>query len=87
MDRVRKVRSCMKTKISLLVLMTGFLLTGCASLFKAPPGFGTFGALTVPDPHDRESWIEARADQLESKGMSTREAKGQALTEAALRGR
>ena len=77
----------MKTKLSLLMLTFGFLLGGCASFFKAPTDRDAPGGLIRADGYDRTSWIEARAIQLESKGMSQREAKGQAITEAALRGR
>jgi len=77
----------MKTKPSLLLLLVIVLLSGCASLFKAPPGFETSAALTRPDTYSRQDWIEARSAQLQNKGMSERAAKGQALAEAALRGR
>ena len=77
----------MKIKRSLLILTFSLLLGGCASLFKAPTDRNPPGGPVRADGNDRTSWIEARASQLESKGMSEREAKGQAVTEAALRGR
>ena len=77
----------MKTKTSHLALLVALPLSGCTSLFKAPPGYETSGALTHPETYSRKDWVEARAAQLENKGMSERDAKGQALAEAALRGR
>jgi uncharacterized protein YceK len=78
----------MKKKISVALLSSTFLLLcGCASIFNAPPGHESSGASVRSDSDSRNPWIEARASQLESKGLSAREAKGQAITEAALRGR
>ena len=63
------------------------LLTGCASLFKAPTNYQGPDPMARQDSYNSASWTEARADQLESKGMSKAEARALANTEAAMRGR
>jgi outer membrane murein-binding lipoprotein Lpp len=72
----------MKIRPTPAVLLSALLLSGCASLFKPPAGASDRATSASRDP-----WVEARASQLENNGLSAREAKGQAITEAALRGR
>jgi hypothetical protein len=74
-------------KTSLPLLIVAFLLSGCAGIFKAPPGAAAPGPPFSRDSYDRTSWIEARSDQLENKGLSKTEARAQATTEVALHGR
>ena len=77
----------MKKSPSLLLVFILFLLAGCASLFKAPANYQGPDPSVRQDSYNRSAWTEARADQLEQKGMSKNEARALANTEAAMRGR